>query len=37
MRHDAIAGAKVTTKAVADEVKNILTKYEEIRKKRGWE
>jgi len=35
--NDAIAGATVTTKAVADEVKNILTKYEEIRKKRGWE
>ena len=33
---DAIAGATVATKAVADEVKNILTKYEEIRAEKGW-
>lgn len=33
---DAIAGATVATKAVADEVKNILSKYEEIRAEKGW-
>jgi len=33
---DAVAGATVATKAVAEKVKEILVKYEEIREEKGW-